>query len=170
MLAFVIGTVLGLWLLLSILNQFPLPFMRAIATYDRWFLLPVWTFFAPNPGSTDYRLVYRDFDRDETPSPWIEIPLVRRRAPLDAVWHPDKRRSKGIFDLGQHLLVLRHTYGDSAAIAATFPYVALLHYVDRLPRDGDVRYRQFMLVQTHGQYAGADPDILLRSEIHSVGA
>jgi len=168
--AFVIGTVLGVWLLLSILNQCSLSFMKAIGRYDRCFLLPVWTFFAPNPGSTDYRLVYRDFDRHEVPSPWSEVPLVRRRRGLDALWHPDKRRSKGVFDLGAHLLQLRHKHGGSAATMATFPYVALLHYVDGLPRNGEVRYRQFMIVQTHGQFSDADPDVLVCSEVHSVCA
>jgi hypothetical protein len=169
MLSFVIGTLLCVWFLLSVLNQFSFSFInKTMARLDRLYLLPVWTFFAPNPGCTDYRLVYRDIISPELPSSWNEIPLVQERKCIDAFWNPDKRRSKAVFDLVQSLLIFRSKNPDSAAVMISLPYIALLHYVGHLPRRGDVKYRQFMIVQTHGIFTDANLEILMRSEIHSV--
>jgi len=169
MLAVIIGTVLVVWLLLSILNQFSFPFFKnAVAQYDRWLLLPKWTFFAPNPGCTDYRLLYRDFNDREQPSQWREVPMVRKRAWADAIWNPDKRLSKGLFDLAQSLMIIRQDYDNPAVLMTSIPYVALAHYVEWLPRDQPVKSRQFMIVQTHGIFASSGPDVLMHSGVHDV--
>jgi len=169
MFAGLIGVLLLAWFLLSILNQFSFAFMAKFAAgYDRWLLLPRWTFFAPNPGCTDYRLLYRDFDDREQASEWSEVPLVRRRGHWDAIWNPDKRRSKGLFDLAQSLLILRHEHDNPAVAMTSIPYVALAHYVDCLPRGPGVKYRQFIIVQTHGIFADAGPELLMHSGVHRV--
>jgi len=169
MLAGIIGSVLVVWLVLSILNQFSFSFFRrAIAQHDKCLLLPKWTFFAPKPGCTDLRLLYRDFDEREQPSVWMEVRTVRRRALSDAIWHPDKRLSKGLFDLGQSLMLIREEYDNPTVLMTSVPYVALARYVECLPRDASVKYRQFMLAETHGIFVSAGPNLLMRSGIHNV--
>ena len=142
--------------------------MKKVAEYDRWLLLPQWTFFAPNPGCTDYRLLYRDLDEQKQPFEWREIPLVRRRSYWDGVWNPDKRRSKCLFDLTQTVVIIRQEYDNPAATMISIPYLALAHYVDREPAHPGAKFRQFMVVQTHGIFTETGPEPLLRSEIHSV--
>lgn len=168
MFGWIIGTVLLTLLLLSALNQFSFSFMKKVAEYDRWLLLPQWTFFAPNPGCTDYRLLYRDLDEQKQPFEWREIPLVRRRSYWDGVWNPDKRRSKCLFDLTQTVVIIRQEYDNPAVTMTSIPYLALAHYVDREPLQPGAKFRQFIVVQTHGIFTEAGPEPLLRSEVHSV--
>jgi len=169
MLAVIIGALLFICFLFSILNQFSFPFFRrAIAQHDRFMLLPKWTFFAPNPGCTDYRLLYRDYDEDEQPSKWEEVMSVRRRSWSDAIWNPDKRSSKGLFDLGQALLIISQEINDPRVLMTTVPYIALAHYIDSLPHQSSVKYRQFVIVQTHGIFTESAPDVLISSGMHRV--
>jgi len=164
-----IGIVLLILFVLSILNQFSFPFFRSfIARYDHFMVLPKWTFFAPHPGCTDYRLLYRDYDDQEQPSEWREIPLVRKRAWLDALWNPDKRLSKGIFDLAQSLILIRQTHESLAVTMTSTPYVALAHYVNSLPYAKSTHYRQFMIAQSHGMFPKTAPEILMCSGVHCV--
>jgi len=171
MLAGFIGFFLIVWLFLSVLNQFSFPFMNAVTQYDRWALLPRWTFFAPNPGCTDFRLVYRTFDAQDQPSPWREVSMVRERALLDAIWNPDKRRSKALVDLTQALLLARRKCDEPAVLMTSFSYVAIAHYIDRLPRlQESAQSWQFLVLQTHGIFAESTPDILIRSGVHNFPA
>src|SRR5690348_12432463 len=52
------------WFILSILNQFGFAWFDKITRHDHFSLLPLWTFFAPNPGQSDYHLIYRDRKTD----------------------------------------------------------------------------------------------------------
>lgn len=165
----IIAGLLLVWLLFSFLNQFDFAFFKkSIAAHDRCFLLPRYTFFAPNPGCTDYRLLYRDFASDDQPSGWKEILIVRKRSWVDAVWNPEKRLSKGLFDLSQALLMVRREFEDPAVLMTSVPYVALAHYVDCLPREQSVKYRQFMVAQSHGYFAETAPETLVISGVHNV--
>jgi hypothetical protein len=167
--AIVIGIGLLLWLILSAIHQFSFDCInKLVGRYDRFMLMPRYTFFAPNPGSTDYRLLIRDFRSENEPSAWQEIPLVRKRSLLDAFWNPDKRRSKGLFDLAQSLMQVRRESENPSVLMTSVPYIALLHFIDRLPREGTVRQRQFMVVQTYGIYPQSGPEVLITSGVHNV--
>jgi hypothetical protein len=169
MLAELIGLFLTVWLLLSILNQFSFSFIKKITQHDKCALLPRWTFFAPNPGCTDFRLVYRTFDEQELPSAWKEVCMVRERAWSDAIWNPDKRLLKAVVDLAQALLAIRRTYDDPTVLITSFPYVVLAHYLDCQPRlDPSAKSWQFMVIQTHGVFTESSPDLLIRSKVHNV--
>ncbi|MGE5322718.1 MAG: hypothetical protein ACM3SW_07645 [Actinomycetota bacterium] len=165
----IVGGLLLIWFVLSVLNQFDLTFFKnSVAAYDRFLLLPRYTFFAPNPGCTDYRLLYRDFGYDNQPSPWQEVLIVRKRSWLDAVWNPEKRLSKGLFDLTQAMLIIRREYKDPAVLMTSVPYIALAHYVECLPHKTPVKYRQFMIAQSHGYLTETAPETLATSGVHSV--
>lgn len=122
----IVGAVLLFWLVLSAINQFSFAFFnKLVARYDHVMLMPRYTFFAPNPGSTDYRFLVRDYHGEDKPCPWQEIPIVRKRSLRDAFWNPDKRRSKGLFDLVQSLIMIHREYEDPAVLMTSIPYIAL---------------------------------------------
>jgi hypothetical protein len=172
MLAEIIGLFLIVWLLLSVLNQFSFSFFETVAQHDKWALLPRWTFFAPNPGCTDFRVVYRTFDELDQPSAWREVPMVRKRVWSDAIWCPDKRAAKALIDLTMAFRFVRRKFDDPTMLITTIPYIALVHYLDRLLHfDQSAKSWQFMIIQTHGiiTESGPDiPDILVRSQVHHV--
>ena len=165
-----LGVLVTVWLMLTAVHQFQFPWMqRGVIRFDRFMLLPTWTFFAPNPGSTDFRLVYRNIDHQDRLSAWEEVPLVRTRHWRDALWNPEKRLSKGLFDLAQTLMTIRRMYESPDVAMTSLPYVAIVRFVESLPRSPSVRCRQFMVLQTHGMLnPHQEPEVLVRSAVHRV--
>ena len=97
---------LGAWLVLTIINQLNLRWMRHIKALDFMLLIPRWTFFAPDPGLSDFHLSYRTIAADGTPSAWEEIDLIARRTALSAIWNPDKRVTKAVIEVVAFLVPL----------------------------------------------------------------
>ena len=114
---------LALWLVLSTLGQLTtwsrVPKRLAalvgfFSTYDFFSLLPAWNFFAPNPGTTDYHLLYRDKLHNGEYSVWRELRVDKERGLLKGIWNPNKRQSKIISDVAG---VLTQLLGGGATAA-----------------------------------------------------
>lgn len=71
-----VAFIFALWLLISIVWQFQFKSLTAIKEFDFIGIFPNWTFFAPNPGTSDYHIVYRLAQNETIISEWIEIPLI----------------------------------------------------------------------------------------------
>ncbi len=160
---------LVLWLSVSILNQFQPAWLRVIAGRDVFALLPYWTFFAPNPGQSDYHLVYRDRFTDGTLGDWQEIEITERRTLWSFVWNPEKRRRKILSDvvtmLGNHA---RDGQAVGNEIMLTLPYLLLLNVISQLPRLPEVSHRQFVVVETFGFTPTDTTRVILRSDFHTL--
>src|ERR1043165_8847499 len=94
--------ILGLWLLVSALHQLKYRgFVSVLKRHDHFALVPAWSFFAPNPGTTDLHLLYRDKLLDGNITLWRQ---VRLHSSFErCFWNPDKRLQKGIADMGNDL-------------------------------------------------------------------
>jgi hypothetical protein len=160
---------LGAWALATVFNQFPSPLTNQIRRMDRMQLVPLWTFFAPNPGTSDYHVVYRDLDAEGRPCrPWEEV-CFAGRTPLSAFWNPQKRASKVVNDLTQSMIVMRRE--DETVTRASVPYVLLLQSVVRhAPCSEGAVSREFMIVQTSGWDPERPPELVFRSVRHRLGA
>ncbi|WAC03134.1 hypothetical protein N7U66_05820 [Lacinutrix neustonica] len=92
--------IFGAWLLFTMAWQFEKvreqnKILRIINTFN---ILPIWTFFAPNPGMYDTHLLYRDkLDGGEF-SDWDEIDVVQSRKFYHFIWNPHKRTNKLTID------------------------------------------------------------------------
>lgn len=162
-----ISTLLGAWFIASVLNQLSLPCFARIAMYDRFALLPLWTFFAPNPGQSDYHLVYRDRAADGSTSEWREIEITEERRALSLLWNPEKRSKKVLSDLVSVLLTSMQASPEmERAIVVSVPYLLLLNVVNDFPRCSEAADRQFVVVETFGFHATAQSRVLLRSDYH----
>src|SRR5581483_6746809 len=83
LLAGIVAVVLGTYLGLSILSHLPLPWGRSLNARDRLAIIPHWTFFAPNPGTSDFHLLARDRLAGGGFSAWKEVaPGGLPRTPL----------------------------------------------------------------------------------------
>lgn len=156
-------------LIASALYQFKFKWMLPIIQRDVFHLLPKFTFFAPNPGHTDYHLLYRDSLADTTLTEWIEVPLAQERTLLAAFWNPQKRFSKSTLDLTQALITSgSKSVEDDNALILSIPYLLLLNYVTSLARPSMSRARQFVIFQSHGFFPTKEPDLLIRSGLHEL--
>jgi hypothetical protein len=171
----VVIAVFCVWLALTLLNQHRRTRRLAnrVLRYDICGLVPIWTFFAPNPGDTDLHLLFRDRDREGRVTGWREVRLVGRRRATD-VWNPKRRINKAIVDLVYDLT--RPDRGQPAIGAGprkvskqrvlSFPYLLILNYVTSLQGDFGAIERQFVIAKTAGMRSRAEPDVLLVSPFH----
>ena len=150
-----VAAVFLLWFLISIPHQFTNRIGEPIKRINTLAIIPGWTFFAPNPGKTDYRFVYRDIVPDGRTA-WAEVDWCGKRRLLDAVWHPRRHRTKVLVDCVSGLvrtvdeLRKRGVPADERMPGwmISVPYLALLNIVVQMPRLSEAaRSRQFAIVE-----------------------
>lgn len=159
------------WFIASILNQFQqLTWFHRIRKRDHFSLLPAWTFFAPNPGRSDYRLVYRDKRANGSVTQWREIPVTEPRRRHSFVWNPEKRGKKVLGDIVASCAttIPPETRFNARPVMLTLSYIIVLNAVCQHDRTPDVTHRQFLIVETAGFRRTETPRILLRSDFHAM--
>jgi len=155
---------LGAWLVLSVIQQFSPPWFARVQGIDIFGLIPLWTFFAPNPGHSDYHLVYRDELHDGTITPWREVPMCELRGPRSFIWNPEKRSKKVLADVAAALVQHADATSELETLVS-LPYLILLNVI---AAEEPVRAaaRQFVLVETFGFLRRGPTRALLVSRFH----
>lgn len=138
-----------------------------IRRFDPFALIPRWTFFAPNPGTTDHHLLYRDRFAGGVVSAWKEIRLSSRRTLFGALWNPEKRNTKVLTDSVQALIQLSRDI-EPQGLKTTLPYIIILNFVASLPRTPLSRATQFLVMESFGYVAAAPPLVVVQSEFHAL--
>ncbi len=154
------------WFSLTALRQTRGRLARRLTDWDVAGTLPVWRFFAPMPGCFDYHLLVRDLSADGTITDWSEVPGWPRRG-WNVVWNPGKRLRKGLLDVATALIQEQERMTPEA-VRLSVPYLVLLNYISRLPRQEVVERRQFLLMVSSGYEIDLEPEILCLSGIHRV--
>jgi hypothetical protein len=119
-------------------------------------LLPLWTFFAPIPGTQDSELVFRTFDDGGHPSAWVHLPVYQLRRRSHFILQPNRRLEKTVFDAVGALRVLTSRSSDADKNLVTSPpYLVLLSVViSKAPVPADAVAIQYMLIQSGGHDDG----------------
>lgn len=142
--------VLGLWLGLTIVNQFNVRWMRLVRAFDVMLLIPRWRFFAPDPGLSDFHLSYRTLDEDGAASDWEEIDGIAHRTLRSALWNPEKRVTKAVIEVAVALVPLCRTHPERVATSA--PYRCVLNHAvraaERAGRARAIARCEFRLTET----------------------
>jgi hypothetical protein len=155
------------WFLASVVCQIPTRLARVINRYDLFRLVPRWSFFAPNPGHTDYHILYRDSAAGTPISAWRELPVPGRTL-LAMFWNPDKRLRKCLVDCTQQIVATAAATRTADHMAISIPYLLLLNIVMRQCVNPGVASRQFVIAQSYGFHPARKPEVLVRSEFHVV--
>jgi hypothetical protein len=165
-----VGALFGAWFVLSVINQFSFRWFDRVKAFDYFSLIPYWTFFAPNPGQTDYHLVYRDRLPNGSTTPWCEVALTEPRGPVAFIWNPRKRPKKVLADVAMSIARLVRTDPSvEPLVIVSFQYLLILNYLMRsLPAPAGIQ-RQFAIVETAGYFRDGPPAVVLRSDFHSTG-
>jgi len=172
------SAIFGTWFLLSIPYQFNKGLGKKLQELNHFSLLPGWTFFAPSPGTSDYRLVYRDVDQSGVRSEWKEIKWCQPRCALDAIWHPHRYRQKVMVDLiSAFAKMLKHMKEQGVDIEnnpqlwmISTPYLTFLHIAMLMPLESHTRSRQFAILEQKRWAPQEQPALVLCSSAHDVEA
>jgi hypothetical protein len=123
-------------------------FKRWVKTRDPCYYIPTWTFFAPNPGVTDVRLLWREQLVDGVVGPWHEVDRPRQGI-LRGLWNPTKRARKVLHDCRRRLQAARDRDEDELFMLSV-SYLLILQHVVSLPVSPLSASRQFVLLETQG--------------------
>jgi hypothetical protein len=171
-LTFLVCGLLGGWVIVSALAQHGRTrrFVSSIVRRDIYSLVPVWTFFAPNPGRTDLYLLYRDGGVDGDITPWREIALGSRKNCF-SLWSPRRRIRKAIIDVTPDLtrdVSFKPREPVDKKKVLGFPYLLVLNYVCLQPGDFRASTRQFAIARTNGFGTEDEPFVLFLSAFHEL--
>jgi hypothetical protein len=171
-----IASILGAWFAVTVANQFDSVRTKSIIqAHDPLGLVPIWTFFAPRPGMSDYHLVYRQVSPSQPMTDWTEIPIVTIRHWSHIFWNPNRRRAKVVSDcmhaLGAEVQDARQNSVESPTLQrrllVSIPYLTLLSivmaYDAKCVPEG--AYRQFAIVERRDLQA-AKITVVLCSTLH----
>jgi hypothetical protein len=158
-------TLLGVWLLITILHQ-----PRWISPHlPRWLAalsaIPVWRFFAPNPSTSDFDLLYRDRYDNSALTAVTHAALQDSRRLTHLLWNPSKRRAKVLSDCMRALNDIANAQPESD-LSRTIPYMVLANYVMSLPPRREGSHRQYLVVRRRHLNGEHHLKILLQSRFH----
>jgi hypothetical protein len=157
-------------LALTVLRQFPQISASRLLRWDSVGFVPGFSFFAPNPGSHDYVLVYRTFTNGLA-SYWKDPLDARPRSLTSAIWNPNKRVRKAMIDLSGSLAHSATIQPNSNDIMLSIPYLLMLHHVSRLAsHDKAATKVQFALLTAAGPRGTREVEMLFSSAIHDLDA
>ncbi len=158
---------LALWFLATILGATPIGRLWLRSDLISRFV-PRWNFFAPRPGTQDFRLVHREVVTNNCTGPWHELPLPPR-GPWEWIWNPNKRLRKCIIDITISLvgeMIHYITRKESHLIKISIPYLLVLRYVVSLPRSPFADGIQFAIIRN--SRSDETPVLVFLSGVHSL--
>jgi hypothetical protein len=158
---------LGTWGSASVLAQLPIERIQRLRRWDLPGLLPQWSFFAPRPGMHDYHLLYRDQLDERTFTDWTELSLDRPLAWWCALWNPERRQRKAIYDLVTSL-VRDVAQAEGVGYQLSVPYLAILNHISSLERLSAHVGTQFMIMMSDGADSDQVPEPVFVSTVHRV--
>lgn len=148
--AVVVVGVYIIWVSATVAYQFHSWCPKWLKMLNIFGLIPIWTFFAPNPGMTDFYLLYRDRLADGSLDNWRNLQLKdSANGARLALWNPTKRKHKALSDLVNSLaefVTLRG--GDN--IFVSVPYILILGVVTARPHSLGTSATQFLLLEHNG--------------------
>jgi hypothetical protein len=167
--------ILGVWYVVSILHQLPGTYFTWVKNRNVFLLIPGWTFFAPNPGVSNYRYVFRDSYPDGTQGEWEEINWCEHRRFTHAFWNPGRLRTKLIVDCINGLTIMVKDLDKRGVdfrehpqtYMVSTPYLALLHIATQMPSSREnPSGRQFAIIE-QSSYSSTDaPRLIVCSPMH----
>lgn len=149
------------WFIVTALSQHPQRSFDTLRKLDPIGLtIPNWRFFAPEPAVHDFHLVYRTSDSQGNISNWREAFTVTPRRLVHAVWFPERRREKAVFDLSIDLLGLVAASSDERQKAPSHQ-LASNAIRRKIQANGEAEHTksfQFMVVLFTGYDESGSPD------------
>jgi hypothetical protein len=164
----VLAAVFAAWWVISALNQIDSGALTVrLRRHIPFGLIPLWTFFAPNPAKADSRLVWR-VEGGIGWEPWQELHFGF--APARSRWLVNHRlvQNKAVTDLVNSLhRVPRTAMADRTALLSS-AYLALLGLVVAQPRPCGCTSIQFAIVDSCKSSSSRQVQVVFLSEVHSL--
>lgn len=148
-----VAATLAAWYLVTVVAQYPddnYGKLKKLRFINGSFLIPNWKFFAPNPGTEDFVLLYRQLTRGA--AEWSQWQYVVEPEPA-RLWHSffskKSRHDKGVLDIVSTLQSMVGVEGLERQVEACRRLIE--NTVIRItPQDGSVQKIQVLLARGKG--------------------
>ncbi|TFZ62440.1 hypothetical protein E4631_25120 [Hymenobacter sp. UV11] len=157
-----------LYALLSIIYQIEGRVKNKLAELDRMGLLPSWAFFAPNPGISDFRIIFKDYLDDKTESDWEEVNLYSNKSFYRFLWNPDKLMQKCIYDCIQSFLLKAVDSHNQSLLILSWDYIKLLELVIEEQHKLTTSKIRFVILSSQGFLPTRETSLLYVSRKHPI--
>ena len=162
-----IAAVFAVWWAISACNQFQSgAWTLRLRRYIPFGLIPLWTFFAPNPASADSRLIWRE-EHGSKWDCWRELHFGFASTRSRWVVNPELILNKAVADLVRSLHVCPEQRDRSLLLSSA--YVTLLSIVLAQSRWTGSSSIQFAIVRTSVGTHARCIDVSFLSEVHEIG-
>ena len=138
-----------MWVLATVLAQRRDRLATAVRRLDPLGLVPAWTFFAPNPGTTDHMVLVRDRVGGDW-GPW-RIAWREPRYRARPIWRPGRRTSKLVTDSLAMWSERHRTAPDGAEASVAFLLLAAI--AERAPHAPGATNYQFAVIDVAEMHA-----------------
>jgi hypothetical protein len=158
---------LAAWFVATAASQHPQRAFDRVFGYDpTGLLVPDFRFFGPEPVKHDFHVIQRVTTTSGEPAPWREVTRIPARAWHHAVWFPDRRRDKAMFDVCRELVGLAAL--PKLDVATTTPFQLVRDFVAlRVRREASgstpPQGFQFLIARHTGYDPAHDPEYLFLS-------
>ena len=161
--------ILAAWFITSAVVQIRLPRIRRLRRFDPFGLLPRWNLFSPRPIQTDLIVRYRHWEAATGPQDWVALPYPRPRREGDALFSPERRSKRTIYNQAERVVTIYRAYhAEPAKVIGSVPYRHLLARVTREAREAKATGVQFQVVRVSRVTGEVRSAALFRSAIHAV--
>lgn len=142
---------LAIFYIASVLYQFKKlqPFFNR---FDKFNLLPNYSFFAPRPLTNDFRLVYKINKKDTMNSNWKELKMYKSFSIGRLLWNPFKYYNKGMIDTCQFLISESNSQENKDRIKISLNHINIVLSIFRfLKEEGkEINDLKFAIISSEG--------------------
>lgn len=129
--------------------------------FARFGLIPIWHFFAPNPSTYSFWILYRNMYQENNFSAWQELNLGTERNPYwSFVYNPPTRLNKAVIDLAFDLTDQKQA---GITVELSNAYLHILRHVTHASNDPFATAIQFCIASRRDKLI---PEIHFLSGIH----
>ncbi|WP_158692713.1 hypothetical protein [Streptomyces roseochromogenus] len=161
------------WLVATFLSQHPnrvFDRLRSLGFIGS--LIPNWRFFAPTPARHDFHILYRTLTTSGEQSEWKQASSITPRSWSHAIWFPNRRAEKAVFDICHNLLAAS---GNEIDPTERVEFGLLRGFVVRSIKENDPVWSQLsgfqiLIVKYSGYDTSQTPEYLLASPFIKVSA
>lgn len=149
--AILLGLVFLLWIILTVIfSMFSGKFKIVSKIGVFGYLIPQWNFFAPNPGTSDFYLLYRTQTESGVLSHWKNLNEISERKWYSTFWNPDKIRKKAILD---YAIEFKSSFSkiekenDEKFLIISSPYLLIINLISNILKGSKEKFVQFLILE-----------------------
>lgn len=135
------------WVLFTVIGHLGINKMNFLSDEPFIWLIPKWNFFAPNPSTSSFYILFRyKYENDEC-SNWKQLYKTKKRKRLIRwLWQPENNQEKANFDIISEMLLVIVKYKDNPEfIKLSSSYLSIINSINEQERFEGCKEIQFTL-------------------------